>query len=146
MTRSGDVIATTNSSADVYRLRASVDDVIYAACWINGVYQSEDDGVTWSHLFTYCDTDMWLAIKMFSDTNADVFYVLGRHNGEWHLHQYTIWINEQSVNSVTCRDLALHSDLVRFPSMAFDGRSKVVVSNLNEASNFNVCFVHVNKQ
>jgi hypothetical protein len=46
---------------DAFNLSVSADNVIYVACGTRGVYQSTDDGVTWSHVFTCSDNTMYAA-------------------------------------------------------------------------------------
>lgn len=135
MTRLGKIIATTKMS-DVYRLSVSAD-VIYLACGTHGVYQSTDDGEKWSLAFACTDVDAWQVVKVSSDINTDVFYVLRRYRDvDWYLSQYTVNRSKRkSMNGVTRRDVALRfNPLFDSISMAFDGRTKVFVSDFNKAS------------
>jgi hypothetical protein len=56
MSQSGDVIQQTNVSRPSY-LSVSTDGVIYLISDDTSVYQSTDDGLTWSHMFNV--TDGW---------------------------------------------------------------------------------------
>lgn len=50
-TRSGDLIIETNVSSGAQKLSVSADGIIYVAYGRGGVFQSTDDGVTWSEVF-----------------------------------------------------------------------------------------------
>lgn len=131
VTRTGDVVATTKMN-DALQLSVSADDVIYVACGTRGVYQSTDDGERWSRVFTCSENLANKAIKVSSDSNTDIFYVLGKYKAEWHLREYTL-NRRKSNNNVTWRDVTLiYSSISHelFFSMAFDGRMKVFVPKL----------------
>ncbi len=69
MSRSGDVIASTNMTNPGYLSVSMLDDVIYVTAYESGVYQSTDDGLTWSHV-VFNSTDGWSfeqAIKVSTD-------------------------------------------------------------------------------
>jgi hypothetical protein len=86
------------------------------------VYQSADDGVTWSHAFTRFDKYYYAqhAIKVPSDTDTDIFYaLLGRVGGEWRLREY----KRKFKNNVSLRNVAFRPGGPI--SLAFDGRSTV---------------------
>jgi hypothetical protein len=128
MTRTGDVVAKTTLGS-AYSLSVSADNVIYVACGLEGVYQSADDGLTWSRLFPCSDNYAEQAIKVFSDINTDIFYVLGKVAGNWCLREYRL-TKRQSNNNVKWRDVALLCDDPSYDyiNMAFDGRTKVFVT------------------
>jgi hypothetical protein len=74
MTQRGDVIAQTKTLFPAC-LSVSTDDVIYLADYRTGVYQSTDDGVTWSHVFKVADGWQCVhVIKVSSDSNTQVFW------------------------------------------------------------------------
>jgi hypothetical protein len=78
LTQRGKVIAQTTTSCP-YRLSISTDDVIYHADCSTGVYQSIDDGVTWSHVFKVADgCECCQVVKVSSDNNAQVFWTVDR--------------------------------------------------------------------
>jgi hypothetical protein len=78
MTQRGDVIAQTKTLFPI-RLSISTDDVIYLADYRTGVYQSTDDGVTWSHVFKVADGWQCVqVIRVSSDSNTQVFWTSER--------------------------------------------------------------------
>jgi hypothetical protein len=76
MTRTGEVIAQTKNPAGL-RFYVSPEDVIYLASFDRDVYQSTDDGATWTHVFEVADCSYCLqVIKVSSDSNTQTFWAL----------------------------------------------------------------------
>lgn len=123
--RSGDVVVETDMK-DAQRFSVSADNIIYLACGTLGVYKSTDDGVTWSHVFN-CSGNFYAvqAVKVFSDANVDIFYVIGQdHSKNWRLRE--LKLTKDFFKNPTWRDVAsFHFAAI---SMAFDGRTQVIIS------------------
>ena len=93
VSETGQVIVSHSQMTDPRHLSVFNDDVIYLADYKTGVYQSKDDGVSWSLVFNATD-DAWhfvLAIKVITD-HADDFWTLEINNDEYHyrLRVYSI--------------------------------------------------------
>ena len=72
MSESGKVITTHKKMTSPQRLSVSNDDIIYLADWETGVFQSTDDGDSWSLVFKL--TDEWhcrQVIKVTTDHSDD---------------------------------------------------------------------------
>jgi hypothetical protein len=81
MSRSGAIISSANIE-HVRSVSVSADNTIYVACRKYGVYQSTDDGITWSHLFSSPDGfDFKQVIKVSTsvDLNTDTFWALEKN-------------------------------------------------------------------
>jgi hypothetical protein len=133
MTCNGEVITQTNS-VSCLRFYVSPDDVIYLAGLDSVVYQSTDDGATWTHVFEVADECLQV-IKVSSDSNTQTFWALeckvGDHCNEngngndnedtandderdnneliWRLRMYTVDKRRVSSNNVTWRDINIPS-------------------------------------
>jgi hypothetical protein len=111
MTQRGDVIAQTKTLFPTI-LSISTDGVIYLADFRTGVYQSTDDGVTWSHVFKVADGWQCVqVIRVSSDSNTQVFWTsegLRADNTKWRLRVYTV-DKRQVGDNVTWRDVTLPS-------------------------------------
>jgi hypothetical protein len=113
LSQSGDVIQQTNVSHASY-LSVSTDGVIYLTslsrpnkAWLSSVYQSTDDGLTWSHMFNISD-DFWCnqVIKVSTDRNTDVLWTKAMPSGECRLRVYTVDRRSSAGNNVTWHYLA----------------------------------------
>ena len=105
MSESGKVITTHTQMTKPRDLSVSSDDIIYLADSKTGVYQSTDDGVSWSLVFK--STDRWhcrQVIKVTTD-HSDDFWTLGYiDNKNWHLRVYSV-DRRHSDGNVTWRDI-----------------------------------------
>jgi hypothetical protein len=134
MTQRGDVIAQTNTLVP-FRLSISTDDVIYLADYRTGVYQSIDDGVTWSHVFNV--DDGWhcvQVIKVSSGSNTQVFWtteMLSADATKWRLRVYTV--DKRKVDdNVTWRNVTLPSHVtvnLQQSKLAYDGYTNMFVTD-----------------
>ena len=126
MSQSGDVIQQTN----VLLLRpnclsVSTDDVIFLIGNYTSVYQSTDDGLTWSHMFNV--TDGWRCyqvIKVSTDSNTDVLWTVVKSNEDWRQRVYTVDKLQAVGDNVTWRDVTLPSHVTKNLSnngLAYDG-------------------------
>jgi hypothetical protein len=80
ITRSGAIINETKVNIGTRKLSVSVDGIIYVAHGQGGVFQSTDDGLTWSEVFASPDNwEFVQAVKVYSDelNNTDVFFAIG---------------------------------------------------------------------
>jgi hypothetical protein len=74
MSRSGDVIRQTDAFRPWY-LSVSTDGVIYLIHNQKDVYQSTDEGLTWSHVFNVSGGwRCWQVIKVSTNSNTDVLW------------------------------------------------------------------------
>jgi hypothetical protein len=132
MSHSGDVIQHTNVLRPTY-LSVSTDDVIYLISADTNVYQSTDDGLTWSHVFTV--TDGWQCqqvIKVSTDSNTDVLWTRVRSGKTWRLRVYTVDKQQAVGNSVIWRDVTSPSHVI----VTFTQVQKIGVWQLQE----HVCY------
>jgi hypothetical protein len=139
LSQSGDVIQLTNVSHASY-LSVSTDGVIYLTslsrpnkAWLSIVYQSTDDGLTWSHMFNISD-DFWCnqVIKVSTDRNTDVLWTKAMPSGECRLRVYTVDRRSTAGNNVTWHYLAPSrylSDNGSGDRLVYDGHDSIFVSD-----------------
>jgi WD40 repeat protein len=135
MTRRGDVIAQTKSLFGI-RLSVFTDDVIYLADYRTGVYQSTDDGVTWSHVFKVADGwDCIQVTKVSCDSIKQVFWTIEKlkaDNENWRLQVYTV-NKQRASNNVTGHDVTLPLFVtvnLQYSKLAYDGLTNVFVTDV----------------
>ena len=141
MSESGKVITTHTQMTLLPRyFSVSSDDIIYLADYRTGVYQSTDDGVSWSLVFKSTDGwHCWQVIKVITD-HSDDFWTLERsYSGNYHLRVYCV-DRRRSDGNVTWRDINVittdgeHIDLSDSSSLSYDGNMNIFLSDdLNEA-------------
>ena len=134
MSESGKVITTHTEMTSPQSLSVSSDDIIYLADYRTGVYQSTDDGDSWSLVFKstdgwYC----WQVIKVTTD-HSDDFWTLERSdNKDWHLRVYSV-DRRCSDDKVTWRDINVittdgkHINLY-YCSLSYDGNMNIFLSD-----------------
>jgi hypothetical protein len=134
MTRNGKLVAQTNNVAPS-RFYVSSDDVIYLANFERGVYQSTDDGVTWSHVFKVADDwECSQVIKVSSESDTDTFWTLETLNEDddcWRMRMYTVDKRRVS-NNVTWRDISLPNHVtvdLSYAKLAYDGHTNIFVTS-----------------
>ena len=133
MSQSGDVIQQINVSRPSY-LSVSTDGVIYLISdYCTSVYQSTDDGLTWSHMFNVTDGwECWQVIKVSTDSNTDVLWTVIRSAGEWRLRVYTVDKRRAVGDNVTWRDVSLPSHVnvdLSYSRLAYDGHTSIFVTD-----------------
>ena len=149
MSESGKVITTHKKMTSPSRLSVSSDNIIYLADSNTGVYQSTDDGVSWSLVFK--STDGWhckQVIKVTTD-HCDDFWTLEYYsdNKNWHLRVYNV-DRRRSDDNVTWRDINVpttdgkHINL-SYSSLSYDGNMNIF---LNDYYNKAVHVLSVNGQ
>jgi hypothetical protein len=133
MSQSGDVIQQTNVSQPSY-LSVSTDGVIYLISEYTSVYQSTDDGLTWSRMFNVTDGwQCWQVIKVSTDSNTDVLWTLVVRSAEdWRLRVYTVDKRRAVGDNVTWRDVTLPSHVtvdLSYSRLAYDGHTSIFVTD-----------------
>ena len=135
MSESGKVINTHTQMTSPRYLSVSSDDIIYLADSSTGVYQSTDDGVSWSLVFK--STDGWhceQVIKVTTD-HSDDFWTLeyNRDSKNYHLRVYSV-DRRRSDGNVTWRDINVtttdgkHINLLS-SSLSYDGNMNIFLSD-----------------
>jgi hypothetical protein len=138
MSRSGDVIRQTN----VFKtgcLSVSTNGVIYLIHKQEDVYQSTDEGLTWSHVFNVpLDWKYEQVIKVSTDSNTDVLWT-SIWLGAWIrcLRVYTV-DNQQADGDhvISQRDVAVprHVSMDSSSKLVYDGHTSIVaIDNRNVA-------------
>ena len=149
MSESGKVITTHTQMTDPRCLSVSSDDIIYLADYRTGVYQSTDDGVSWSLVFK--STAGWHCYQMIKVTtdHSDDFWTLEQSdNNNHHLRVYSV-DRRRSDGNVTWRDINVpttdgkHINLTYNSSLSYDGNMNIF---LNDWDNKDVHVLSVNGQ
>jgi hypothetical protein len=132
MSQSGDVIQQTNVS-NPRNLSVSIDGVIYLISDCTSVYQSTDDGVTWSHMFTVSDgCECWQVIKVSTDSNTDVVWTLVWSGEDWRLRVYTVDKRRAAGDNVTWRDVTVPRHVtvnLGYSRLVYDGHTSIFVTD-----------------
>ena len=101
MSESGKVITTHVMTLPQYF--SVSNENIFLVDWETGVYQSKDDGVSWS--FVFKSTDGWHCEQVIKVTteHSDDFWTKKVSNNSWHLRVYSV-DRRRSDGNVTWRD------------------------------------------
>ena len=135
MSESGKVITTHTQMTEPRYLSVSNDDIIYLADSQTGVYQSTDDGVSWSLVFK--STDRWhccQVIKVTTDHSDDFWTLEQSDNRNYHLRVYSV-DRRRSDGKVTWRDINVtttdgkHIDLSEYSGLSYDGNMNIFLSD-----------------
>ena len=136
---SGKVIATQTQMACLALLSVSNENVIYLADNVGTVYQSTDDGISWSVVFKSTDgLELLQVIKVTTD-HSDDFWILGWNKKyKHHLLVYNMdrryltgIVTWRHVNVSTTDDK--HIDLLSSCSrLLYDGKTNIFISNCKE--------------
>ena len=140
MSESGKVITTLTQMTPPRCLSVSNDNIIYFADLKTGVYQSTDDGVSWSLVFKSTDGwHCWQVIKVTTDHSDDFWTLEYSNNNNWHLRVYRV-DRRRSVDNVTWRDINVtttdgkHIDLSYSSRLSYDGNMNIFLNDyLNKA-------------
>ena len=135
MSESGKIITTHTQMTSPHYLSVSSDDIIYLADSKTGVYQSTDDGVSWSLVFK--STDGWHCrhvIKVTTDHSDDFWTRESSDNNNYHLRVYSV-DRRRSDGNVTWRDINVpttdgkHIDLSVYSRLSYDGNMNIFLTD-----------------
>ena len=136
MSESGKVITTHTQMTEPLCLSVSSDDIIYLADYKTGVYQSTDDGVSWSLVFK--STDRWhcrQVIKVTTDHSDDFWTLEQSDKNNFHLRVYSV-DRRRSDGNVTWRDINVittddeHINLSN-SNLSYDGNMNIFLSDFD---------------
>ena len=133
MSESGKVITTHTQMTVPRYLSVSSDDIIYLADSNTGVYQSTDDGVSWSLVFKSTDErHCWQVIKVTTD-HSDDFWTLELSNNNYHLRVYSV-DRRRTDGNVTWRDINVPTtdgkDInLSYSRLSYDGNMNIFLSD-----------------
>ena len=136
ISETGQVIVSHSQMADPRHFSVSNDGVIYIADYKTGVYQSRDDGVSWSLVFNASD-DAWhfLQVIKVHTNHADDFWTLEINNDEYHYRLRVYSINNKysivdvvwsGVNAIT-RD-GTYIYLAESSKLTYDGKMNIFLT------------------
>ena len=136
MSESGKVITTHKKMTSPRYLSVSSDNIIYLAEYCKGVYQSTNDGVSWSLVFK--PTDGWhclQVIKVTTDHSDDFWTLEYNSNGDnnYYLRVHSV-DRRRSDGNVTWRDINVttidgkHIDL-SISRLSYDGNMNIFLSD-----------------
>ena len=133
MSEFGKVITTSTQMTLPRYLSVSSDDIIYLADMETGVYQSTDDGVSWSLVFKSTEGwHCWQVIKVITD-HSDDFWTLEYNDNNYHLRVYSV-DRRHSDGNVTWRDINVpttdgqHINLLA-SRLSYDGYNTIFLSD-----------------
>ena len=139
MSEFGKIITTHTQMTDSRRFSVSNDNIIYLADSKTGVYQSTDDGVSWSLVFK--STDGWhcrQVIKVTTD-HSDDFWTLEKSDSEnYHLRVYSV-DRRRSDGNLTWRDINVTTtdgkniDL-SYSNLSYDGNMNIFLRDYHNTA------------
>ena len=134
MSQSGKVVTTHTQMTVPCDLSVSSDDIIYLADYRTGVYQSTDDGLSWSLVFKSTDGRHCLRVIKVTTDHSDDFWTLEKSdNYDYHLRVYSV-DRRRSDGNVTWRDINVpttdgkHIDLSS-SRLSYDGNMNIFLSD-----------------
>ena len=130
---------TRTGTANPRHLSVSNDDVIYLADYEIGVYQSTDDGVSWSLVFKL--TDGWNCLKVIKvpTNNSDYFWTLDTKDKSSHRLCVYKTDKKRIDGIVALRDVIVpttdgkHIDLAR-SSLSYDDNMNIFLSDCDNTA------------
>ena len=116
--------------ADSMCLSVSEDNAICVTDKINGIYESKDDGMTWTHILRLPNdnTRCLQAIKVKCNQDEVVYWTLVESNNKFYLRTYTI------SNGVTEQNISLPGVDLSLSKMAYDGKEAILLAAYNSNS------------
>ena len=133
MSESGKVITTHTQMTEPRCLSVSYDDIIYLADLETGVYQSTDDGVSWSLVFKSTNRQHCKQVIKVTTDHSDDFWTPEDIGINYHLRVYSV-DRRLSDDKVTWRDIYVpttdgkHIDL-SYSSLSYDGNMNIFLSD-----------------
>ena len=137
MSDSGEIITT--SSQVTFTMHISVsDDIIYITDWINGAYQSADEGVSWNLIIK--STDGWSCLQVIKVTtdNFNDFWTWEQKKDDFRLRVYSV-VGKNSDGNAIRRNITIpatddkHINLLS-SELSYDGKMNIFLSdNSNKA-------------
>ena len=128
-------VMTSTSMPDPRRLHVSNDDIIYVADADNGVYQTTDEGVSWS--LTFESPIGWKCYEVIKITSehSDDFWSKGKENNDWKIYIYSV--NRKSCNgNVKRSDVNLNKNQqiqFEFSRLSYDNCMNIFLSDFYNA-------------
>ena len=133
MSECGKVIFKRTQMTEPRHFSVSCDDIIYLADYKTGVYQSTDDGVSWSLVFKLPDGCYCRQVIKVTTEHSDDFWTLEKSNKDYHLRVYSM-DRRRSDGNVTWRDINVpttddkHIDLSD-SNLSYDGYMNIFLSD-----------------
>ena len=130
MSESGQVITSHTQITSPRCLSVSSDDIIYLADSETGVYQSTDDGVSWSLVFkSTVGRRCRQVIKVTTDHSDDFWTLEYSYNIKYHLGVYSV-DRRRSYDNVTWRDINVTTTDGKH-RLSYDGNMNIFLSDYN---------------
>ena len=105
MSEFGKIITTHTHIKYPRCLSVSIDDTIYLTDWETGVFQSTDDGISWSNIVhTVGAWHCQQVINVITDHSYDIWALEWNDNYNWHLSVYSVH-SRCSNSNVTWKDI-----------------------------------------
>ena len=137
MSESGRVITTHTHLTKPFYFSVSNDGIIYLADWERGVYQSTNDGLSWSLVFNSTNGwHCWQAIRVTIDQSDNFWTLQHGDNDDNHLRVYNV-DRRRADGNVTWRDInvttidARHIHLSSFSRLSYDDNVNIFLSDFN---------------
>ena len=139
MSEFGKFITTLTQMTSPRCLSVSNDVIIYLADYETGVFQSTNDGVSWSLVFKSTDGwHCWQVIKVTNDHSDDFWTLEHSDNNNWHLRVYSV-DRRRSDGNVTWRDINVTTTdgkhiVLSNSRLSYDGNMNIFLNDYNNTA------------
>ena len=106
ITKSGKVNTTHTHLVQPKYLSVSNDDVVYLAVCTTGVYQSRDDGISWSLVFQSANKWCLNYVIKVNSSNSDYFWTIEENSKKYNLRVYSM-DRRRNDSNLTSRDIKI---------------------------------------
>ena len=106
-------------------LSISEDNAVYCADAENGIYESKDDGLTWSHIIRLPNDDAhcWQVVKVQNNVGKFVYWTLQKNNSnEYFLRLYSVG------NDFKSQDVLLPGIDLSLSKLAYNGKGTMLLA------------------
>ena len=130
----GSVISIYKKLTDPRYLSLCGNDIIYLTDWETGVFQSTDDGISWSLVFKSTDGRHCEQVIKVAKEHSDDFWTLEKSGNKYHLRVYSVDRQRLNGNEVKWMDINVTTTdgkniNLRDSSLAYDGRMNIFLSD-----------------
>ena len=134
VSQTGDVVIARACMNNLGYLSVASDDTIYLVEVEVGVYESTDDGTSWSLVFKLTDRQLCRpVIKVITEYSEDFWTIENNDSNSYQLRVYSV-DNKRSKGYVTLRNVGVNTSNpidLQYSSLSFDNKKHIFLSDPN---------------